>query len=224
MARFEVRAGDHPPWGDTGVETSAVYHYDHQPGRFAVRGDDRYYAFSVYLPPGFPFVANQLFNIIWEQHGDNDLEAPAKFIIDSIIRRSNRAPSFAFELNAGPAVSPSRQKTVWRLGDVVFGRWVDVVVHVKWARFPRGEVEVWVDGVKKVSAEGISTWYETNQRRVKTHVGYYRPLDARTAVLYLDAVRTGTTYRSVAFPSRKGKAPSGAKPLTAAQGEAMARR
>jgi hypothetical protein len=197
MARFEVQPGDHPPWGDVGVETAALFLYAHVQGHSDRLGDDRYYGFSMYLPKGFPYVANQLFNIIWEQHGDNDLEAPAKIIVDSIIRRTNRTPSFAFELNAGPAVSPSRQKRVWRLGNVVYDQWVDVVVHIRWAREGDGQVEVWLNGVKKVSASGISTWYDSDQSSVKTHVGYYRPHDARTAVLYLDALKTGATYNSV---------------------------
>ena len=188
FGRFEVR-NEPAPWS-SGVNVAMAYRYNNIAGHYDVLGDDRYYAFSMYLPAGFAYVPNQQFNIFWEQHGDNTFEASALVLLDSIIRRNNPVPSIAFQLNAGPGMSPSRKKTVWRLSDVLYNQWVDFVIHIKWAKGTGGVVEIWVNGVKKVAATGISTWYDSGQSTVKTQVGYYRLRESRPAVLYMDAVKT----------------------------------
>jgi hypothetical protein len=81
------------------------------------------------------------------------------------------------------------------LGPVVTGRWVDCVVRTKWAQDASGVIEFWVDGVKRVSWTG-RTW--GTQQIVYPMAGYYRGNYSATAVLYIDALKVGTSYDSVA--------------------------
>jgi hypothetical protein len=192
MARVEIRQGDDPI--DTGGNICMVYRYDNVSGHYDVYGTDRYAGFSVYIPAGFPYVPSQLWNYVFEWHGDNNSQAPFKIGINSIISAANPTVGFAAELNYGRISGPSQ--TRWRLGNLATGRWVDFVARVKWS-LTDGIVEVWMNGVKKVSATGIKTWYTSGQSSVKPQLGYYRSAYSRTAVLYLDAFKIGNSYESV---------------------------
>jgi len=192
MARVETRQGDDPI--NTGGNMCMVYRRHDIPGHYDAYGTDRYTGFSVYIPAGFPYVPNQRWNYIFEWHGDNASQAPFKIGINSIINAANPIASFAAELNYGSVSAPSQ--TRWRLGILATGRWVDFVARVKWG-LTDGIVEVWMNGVKKVSATGIKTWYTSGQSRVKPQLGYYRSAYSRTAVLYLDAFKIGNSYESV---------------------------
>jgi hypothetical protein len=193
MGRFEVRAGDTAPWG--GSEAVMVYRSNNIPGHYDVYGADRYTGFSMYLPAGFPYVPNQWWNIFFEWHGDNNSQSPFKIIVDSIIRPGNPSVSFAAELNYGSVSSPT--KTIWRLGDLITGQWVDFVVRVKW-HLTEGIVQVWMNDNQIVNANGINTWYTSGQTNVKPQLGYYRPMFSQTAIFYLDAFKVGNSYESVA--------------------------
>jgi hypothetical protein len=194
FARFEVRGGD-ITWPGTNV--TMVYRYDNVAGHYDTLGDDRYYAFSIYLPNSFPFVPHSVFNYFFELHGDNDGQAPVKIGLNSLVSRWNPSVGFVAELNSGR--SPYSPTTKWwRLGGLTTGRWVDFVVHVRWASDPTGTLEVWRDGVRKISIRGVRTWYESGLDRVKPALGYYRSDYPQTAVLYLDAFKIGPSYVSVA--------------------------
>jgi hypothetical protein len=97
-------------------------------------------------------------------------------------------------LNAGNVSSPT--KTIWRLGPMVTGRWVDFVMRTKW-HLTDGIVQVWMNGNQIVNATRINTWYTSGQTTVKPQLGLYRPLFSQTALFYLDAFKLGDTYDSV---------------------------
>ncbi len=87
---------------------------------------------------------------------------------------------------------------MFRLGDLVTGRWVDFVFRTRWATDSSGIIEGWMDGVKRFSS-ARRTWYPDGQiSYVKPQLGYYRANYSETAVLYLDAYKIGSTYESVA--------------------------
>jgi hypothetical protein len=192
MARVETRQGDDPI--DTGGNICMVYRSNNIFGHYDVHGTDRYTGFSVYIPSGFPYVPNQRWNYIFEWHGDNNSQAPFKIGINSIISAANPTVGFAAELNYGSVSAPSQ--TRWRLGNLATGRWVDFVARVKWG-LTDGIVEVWMNGVKKVSATRIQTWYPSGLSKVQPQLGYYRAAYSRTVVLYLDAFTIGNSYESV---------------------------
>jgi hypothetical protein len=193
MGRFEVRPGDAAPWD--GSEIAMVYRYNNVPGHFDVYAADRYMGFSLYLAPGFAYVPNQLWNIFFEWHGDNNSQAPFKIIINSIISPQNPTVSFAAELNFGNVSSPT--KTIWRLGPMVRGQWVDFVVRTKW-HLTDGIIQVWMNGNQIVNATGINTWYTSGLTTVKPQLGLYRPPFSQTALFYLDGFKLGDSYQSVA--------------------------
>jgi Polysaccharide lyase/IPT/TIG domain len=188
MGRVEVQQGDDPI--NTGGNICEVYrtHYD-------TVGDDRYYSVSVYLPNGFPYVPNSLFNYFYEVHGDNGAQAPFKIGINSIISGPNPSVGFVAELETGDSSSPTQ--TLWRLGNLVTGQWVDFVVHVRWERDTTGIVQVWMNGTEIVNATGIQTFYTNDMTKVRVQAGYYRADYSKTAILYLDAMKIGDSYASV---------------------------
>ena len=188
MGRVEVQPGDDPI--QTGGNICQVYrtHYD-------TIDDDRYYSFSVYLPAGFPYVPNTLFNYFYELHGDNGAQAPFKIGINSIISGPNPSVGFVAELNTGDPSSPTQ--TLWRLGNLATGQWVDFVVHVRWKRDTTGIVQVWMNGTEIVNATGIQTFYTNDMTKLRAQAGYYRSDYSKTAILYLDAMKIGNSYASV---------------------------
>ena len=188
MGRVEVQPGDDPI--QTGGNICQVYrtHYD-------TIDDDRYYSFSVYLPAGFPYVPNSLFNYFYELHGDDGAQAPFKIGINSIISGPNPSVGFVAELNTGDPSSPTQ--TLWRLGNLVTGQWVDFVVHVRWKRDTTGIVQVWMNDTEIVNATGIQTFYTNDMTKLRAQAGYYRADYSKTAILYLDAMKIGNSYTSV---------------------------
>lgn len=196
MARCEVREGD-TLWGE-GTGVSQVYRFDTLAGHYDVLGDDSWVAYSVYLPVGFPYVPDTLGNTIFEWHGDSSaVQAPIQTQIDPIVGTHfgifNRAPSFTLSLHTKSGFHPS----MFRFGEVVTGRWVDFVLHVRWAR-RNGLVEGWMNGKKRFSSVR-PTWYPGGEiHRVKPLFGYYRADYSQTAVLYLDAFRIGRSFNAVA--------------------------
>lgn len=197
MARVEVR-GDEPASWATGANVALVEKNSGPDGSGRL-GSDTYVGFSLFLPTGFPYVPNQLMNNIAEWHGDSsDVQASVHLTIDSIIGNhygiSNPRPGFVLDLHTQPGYNP----VMFRFGDLVTGRWVDFVFRTKWATDSSGIIEGWMDGIKKFSSSR-KTWYSGGQISiVKPQLGYYRAKHSQTAVLFLDAYKIGTSYKSVA--------------------------
>jgi len=195
MGRIEVRSGDDPI--STGGNICEAYLDPTSGAPDDHVGDERYYAFSLYLPPGFQFVPNNLFNYFFELHSDSSTaQAPLKLGINDIINAGNPSTSFHLELNTGNPASPTQ--TIWRLGNLITGQWVRFVIHVKWATDTTGLVECWMNGVQVASSTGIQTWYTSGATFVRLQMGYYRAAVSQTVVLYEDDIRIGNTYESVA--------------------------
>ena len=197
MARVEVRPDEPASW--TAGANVAMVGKGSGPGGSGLLGADTYIGFSVFLPRGFSYVPNQLFNNIFEWHGDsNDVQASVHLTIDSIIGNhygiSNPRPGFVVDLHTETGYKP----VMFRLGDLVTGRWLDFVIRTKWATDGSGVIAGWMDGVKKFSSSR-KTWYSGGQiSMVKPQLGYYRANYSRPAILYVDAFKIGTSYASVA--------------------------
>ena len=197
MVRVEVRPDEPTSW--TSGANAALAEKNPTPGGLGVLGADAYVGFSVFLPQGFAYVPNQLFNHIFEWHGNsNVVQASVHLLIDTIMGTqygiTNPSPGFVVDLHTERGFRPA----LFRFGDLVTGRWVDFVIHTKWATDSSGLIEGWMDGVKKFSSYR-KTWYSNGEiRNVKPQIGYYRANYSRAAVLYLDAFRLGTSYEAVA--------------------------
>jgi hypothetical protein len=184
MARVEVRYNEPTSW-TASMNVSAVQK-DHLPN--VGLGNDVYMGWSVYIPSSFTYVPNTLANNIVEWHADASMsQAPFHFGINGY-----NGQFFVDLHTAASGYSPVLQPSV---GAVVRGRWVDCVVRTKWAQDGSGVFEFWMDGEKKVSWTG-RTW--GTQAGVYPEAGYYRTNHNSTAVLYIDALKVGTSYASVA--------------------------
>jgi hypothetical protein len=184
MARVEVRGNEPASWSASMNVTIAQK--DHLPN--VGLGDDVYMGWSVYIPPNFPYVTNGGSNLIVEWHADASMsQAPFHFGINGY-----NGQFFVDLHTAATGFSPVLHRD---LGSLVTGRWVDCVLRTKWAQDASGVLEFWMDGVKKVSWTG-RTW--GTQQGVYPMAGYYRANWNATAVLYIDALKVGTSYASVA--------------------------
>jgi len=184
MARIEVRPNEPASW-DSSMNVSLAQ----KNGLPSVNdGSDVYLGWSLYLPPNFPYVPNHLANVMVEWHSDSaTAQAPFHFGINGYNGQ------FFFDLHtAQTGYAPVGR---WDIGPVITGRWVDFVVRTKWAQDSSGIMEGWMDGVKKFTFTG-RTWGA--QQVVYPMAGHYRVNHNATAVLYIDALRVGTTYQSVA--------------------------
>ena len=184
MARVEVRGGEPASW-DASMNVSLAQK-DNLPN--VGLGNDVYMGWSVYIPGNFSYPTNGGSNLIVEWHADASMQqAPFHFGINGYTGQ------FFVDLHtAATGFSPVLSKDI---GPLVTGRWVDCVVRTKWAQDASGVFEFWMDGVKRVSWTG-RTW--GTQQVVYPEAGYYRANYNATAVLYIDALKVGTSYDSVA--------------------------
>ena len=204
MIRLEDRYNECAPW--TCGMNIALAQNDSPgvPGANAV-GDDFYMGWSLYLPNGFQYVPDTYGNAIVEWHAGSKMEqAPIHFLLDGYQKG-------AFSLDLHTDCTGYNPKPVWGglkfdpvdpsnpLGQgkpMITGRWVDFVIHIRWAKDNSGLLEGWMDGVKRFSWSGV-TWGPC-VTGVYPQVDYYRDNYNSTAVLYVAGMKVGTTYPSVA--------------------------
>ena len=102
MAKFSVSPTDTPPWGYS--DTDMLYRYNTIAGHYDVRGDDKYYGFSVYFPSGAAYQPKPgAYDYLFELHGNTDGQAPVKIGVDT---NGSNADSFKLELHVDD-VSPA---------------------------------------------------------------------------------------------------------------------
>jgi polysaccharide lyase-like protein len=123
-----------------------------------------------------------------EWHGNSStLQAPVHFAIDGYTGK------YAMDLHTQSGWNP----VSFSFGPIIRGRWVDFVIHTKWAKDNSGIVEGWMDGQKMFSSSR-QTWYSSGIDSVYPMLGYYRVNYSQSAVFYVDAFKVGTSYQSVA--------------------------
>ena len=160
---------------------------------------DVYTGFSIFLPNGFSHVAEPsgegLANTIIEWHTTPPMsQAPIHFFLDG---RSGQGGAFSLDLHtAVDGYNPIPAYGGWKFGSLVTGRWVDFVFRTKWATDSSGIIEGWMDGTKRFSWTG-KTWGDAVTFMYLVS-GYYRGVWPSTAIFYLDAIKVGTSYQSVA--------------------------
>jgi hypothetical protein len=168
-ARFTVRDGDVPPFG--GGERSEVA--STVPGAITNSGDERWYAWSMYFPPGFRNPVNDVWFIVMQWHG-NDNNSPPLAI--------NIGPQGTVDIGGDGVPHPKRT-----LGPVRRGQWVDYTLHVLFSSDPRvGYVEGWENGVQTVPKTFRATDSGTGTYLKQ---GIYRdPRDTTTSEVWHDGL------------------------------------
>jgi Polysaccharide lyase len=185
-ARFEVRDGDVPNFG--GGERSEVS--SSAPGALTHEGDERWYEFSMYLPPEFQNPKGYWF-IVMQWHG-GDGSPPLAVVV-------TKDGKVALGGGDGGDVTAREPKP---LGPVRRGQWVDYVLHVGFSvNKSEGYVEGWENGVQTVPRYSRRTMRD-DESYLKQ--GIYRESDGSTAVVWLDGLRiTGPAGRwSLTAPRR----------------------
>lgn len=181
-ARFEVRKGDVPDFG--GSERSEVSTM--APGALTHEGDERWYEFSMYLPPDFPTPTGNFFIVLQWHAGSGS--PPLAVMID----KNNQV------VVGGDGVKSAPKKPI---GPARRGTWVDYALHAGFSENKsKGFVEAWENGKLTVPRHDRQTM--TSSENYLKH-GIYRSRSSQTAVVWLDGLRvTGPAGKSSAPPQR----------------------
>lgn len=184
-ARFELRREDPVINGGTRAELSAP---------IEPKNAERWYAFSVYLPPSWARDRSPEIIAQWHQH-----------------HTVAGNPPLAIATYRGQwEIQTARDghEDAVRVGAYRTGRWTDWLVHVKWSTGAAGVVQLWRDG-KPVPGfadrRGPNTY--RSDHGVYLKVGIYKwdwsqknPTDTSRRFLYLDELRIAQTRAGVAIP------------------------
>lgn len=188
-ARFELRPGD--TYTD-GKARNEVYRLD-----YLHEGDERYVGWSMFLPSDFPAST-----------------AAQWHLFAQLKQRGTGSPPLSFELSGsgdqmrvkrndlGPG-NPAFTVIAWP-GSGFRGKWMDVVLHVKFSTDPAvGFVEVWLNGTQRSLSGGVLRKYaatlDPNGEPSYPKLGYYRDLScSTTGVVFHNGYRIGETYEDVA--------------------------
>jgi len=215
-ARVEVRPGDDPLGLST--ERAEVFRMTDINGNEIEENESsgiQYYAFSVRLDPNWQSPepgSSGLWSIIFQLHGPDNLKASPSFSIHAL-------DHFEMWLHSGDLDSPTNslrwQKYPFSNSNLNRGKWVDIVVKIKFAKDFTGSVDVWRrdEGqgcfIQVLSVKDVPTLqYKSSLGGVGNHCwkhGLYRPSQTTiTNILWLDGLTRGDTFDHVvqaAFPS-----------------------
>jgi hypothetical protein len=196
-AKFEVRPGDVPNFG--GGERSEVS--SSAPGALTHEGDERWYEFSMYLPPDFPTPKGYWF-IVMQWHGGQGSPPLAVLV------------SKDGKVVVGGDGVDGQSRRQRPLGPVRRGQWVDYVLHVGFSRDDaKGFVEGWENGVHTLPRYSRATMLD-DESYLKQ--GIYREGDGSDAVVWLDGLRiTGPAGRAIEAPHRPALCTDATPPGTA---------
>lgn len=159
--RFEARHGDREPGGRYHREVGLYPGAGNIPADLVGRdGLTRLYAFSVYIPGPesgqSEWFANK-YEVIIQQFQPLQGTSPVAFlrIKDNELKSLFRVPSRL-------GVDPPEGTTIATVSSMK-GKWTDIVMLVKWARFDGdgGRYLIWVDGQQKVDHSGRNLFNDT---------------------------------------------------------------
>jgi len=193
--RFELRAGE--MYCDLFGKRS--FRSEVNTREFVPMGSERWYSFSLLLPPDFPMEKNRLVLAQW--HG-----ADKKYLAEP-----SRSPSLAFRYSGGrffitirhseerivrdPQVVSSQK--LFETPEFPLGVWHDFVVQAKWSYQADGFVNVWWNDHQIVYYHGPVGYNDDLGPYFK--FGLYRDDSARTYVAYFNHVKSGVRRADVDF-------------------------
>jgi hypothetical protein len=158
-------------------------------------GDDRWYAVSVYLPPGYTTTTWNLFMGIKTRTIGTGASTLRSAGIMSDIYSGASDYKFATWQNL-----PESN----HIGPLLTG-WTDWMVHIKWAQTNTGLIEVFQNGNRVLNRPNIRTIPYTAGTTTFVgpdfdyYVGIYRGIESQTNIVYIGDVKMGTTRADVEY-------------------------
>jgi hypothetical protein len=188
VARYEVRAGDVPPFG--GGERAEVQGDSATTG--GVEGQTRWYRFSTKFDPSFPMnhaelgwgVTNQ-----WHQSSSSG-SPPVSWTVD----KKNGYWSLSIEKQSAPSVFLQ----TFSIFDTPLnvGQWHDVMMEIHWsASDEKGWIRLWLNGVRQTFTNGADTYFVRTlipgAPTVYYKEGMYREPTASTDIVFHTGFSSG---------------------------------
>jgi hypothetical protein len=184
--RITVKESDIEQTSDDGRLTERA---ELDSGKHPFSGRDVWYGFSFLIPAGFPVVDNRLVIAQWKQNGVEG---------GPLIAQRFRDRRHYVTIQPPGSLTGARER--YSLPDLTFGRWNDMVYHVRFSPSEDGCVEVWMNGRRVVSHKGVTT-FKGGQNRFYNKIGLYRDRWNEPMTIYFDNYSLSDSYAAV-DPSR----------------------
>jgi hypothetical protein len=175
--RVEVREGDLAGVGGDGEATERT-EIQLARERWARFGETHEYAFSMFVPPGFPIADVRLVTSQWKQIC-NDCAKSRSPIVAQRYRRGELRITIE---------TPQGRQTIFRRPGLLQGRWLDLRYRIRF-HLTDGAVTAWLDGAQVVDYRG-PLGFDDDPPDVYFRLGLYRNRMAEPMVLYFDDFRT----------------------------------
>jgi hypothetical protein len=180
--RITVREGDIEQVGDDGLSTERA---ELDSGKHPLVGRDAWYGFSVLIPPGFPVVDNRLVIAQWKQNGVSGSPLVAQ-------RFRNGKHDLTIRV---PDSGQGRTERI-ALPKIEFGKWNDMVYHIRFSSDSDGFVSVWMNG-KSVAEYKGGTAFEKGEDLIYNKFGLYRDRWKEPMTIYFDNYALGDSFAAV---------------------------
>jgi hypothetical protein len=186
VGRFELR--DIDPSTSGGTRAEAKYP--------RLTNPNRWYSFCV-LFPSVDYKYDSKAEIINQWHQGGGVNPPMSLI--------TRYDKLYLEIRTSPDL-----KTQYLLGSLVKDKWQNYVIHIYHSSGSNGLVEVWRDGVKIFTKQGVNSYSFSSYEKPQWKLGLYKwdwngteTTDTKKRVIYFDNVRVGNefaTYSDMVLP------------------------
>lgn len=154
-------------------------------GRHPFLHADVWVGFSFLVPSGFPVVDNRLVISQWKQDGFN---------VGPLVAQRFRKGEHYLTVRIPNTASDDAMR--FPLPNIVFGRWNDMIWHVKFSPGADGRVELWMDGHQYVSYSG-PTSVKNGKNSFYHKIGLYRDRWKEPMTVYFDNYTLGRSYNAV---------------------------
>ena len=182
--RITVKEGDVRQEGDDGIDTERA---ELDSGRHPLVGRDVSHGFSFLVPAGFPVVDNRLVISQWKQNGVKGGPLIAQRFRDGRHYLTVRLP----QARAG-----DEDQQRYRLPEMRFDTWNDMVYHARFSAGGDGRVEVWMNG-KRVAAHAGPNCFKDGEDLVYNKFGLYRDRWKDPMTIYFDNYTVGESFEAV---------------------------
>ena len=171
---------------------------------------DVWVGFSFLIPSGFPVVDNRLVIAQWKQRGGSEGPLVAQRFRNGEHYLTIRIP-----------IAASEETRRFPLPQITFGRWNDMIYHVRFSANMDGCVEVWMNGVQVVFHAGPNS-VENGENSFYHKIGLYRDRWKEPMTIYFDNYTLSDSLKSV-DPARFDSIRHGVEQSTAPDGASRRR-
>ena len=179
--RITVKQGDIEQMGGDDKLTERA---ELDSGKHPFLGRDVWYGFTFLIPAGFPVVDNRLVIAQWKQGGVDG---------GPLVAQRFRGGRHYLTLRTSES---SRNDRNYSLPEITFGRWNDMVYHVRFSPGEDGRVEVWMNGTQVVSYEG-TTAIKGGEDGIYNKFGLYRDRWNEPMTIFFDDYTLGDGFDAV---------------------------